>query len=167
MTTEETPEQKRESVLQQNGCLKAANDEMLKVIKKVQLLKPEIELRLGGIVLEEKFEEVPPYISLGYNRKFLCFVNWTSSLFKWYEPTDVFKVLIFKEIGEWIYTEDGKLKYPRPKHEYKQVAQEHIYLRYENNGWVDSLTGKSFLKSDDLIEIWVNKFVNYVQKKSR
>lgn len=167
MLTEESPEERREIIFKTDKHLKSANDEMLMVIDKVRSMKAKIEVQLGGIILAERYEQCLPYIALEHNRISLCFVNWSQSLFNWHVPTDIFKVLIFKEIGESIYTEDGKLKRPRPKRDYKMVSQEHIYLRFKQNGWVDDETGKSFIKSDELIETWVNKYLTYMQKKKR
>lgn len=170
MKKEKTPSQIREEVFKMDNHLRLANKEMLLIIEKVRTLKSSMESRLGNIKLSMEYEEILPSIILGNSRRFLCFVNIHTSLLAWENPTDIFRAVIYKEVGESIYDEKGQLKIPRPKRERNDITHNKINLRFKivnrKNVWTDYETEETFITTDELIEQWINKFIEYMKKPS-
>jgi hypothetical protein len=153
-----TCEKEREAFLCSQEAIEVARQEVLSIIEKLKKLKPVIEATSELLNLDTTERQHQPMFELGYDGYFLCFNNSRSFIFE--GNSGVLKIILYKKNGQ------------QGSDDYKEHVHKQVNLRFDrdlegNNGWSDHNTGKNFHTTDELINKWVNLFIDDIGKSRK
>jgi hypothetical protein len=125
------------------------------LIDKVKQYKTVIEDPVSNLYLVFQERRDPPMFEFGHNGFFLCFNN--STPFNYEIESGKLKVVLYEKRGE-------------PHFDYSVTVSKLIELRFDrdlfgNNGWSEFESGKNFLTTDELIDIWIRWFIEGLKRR--
>jgi hypothetical protein len=141
-------EGEQEKFLGSKEAIQVANDEVKIIIEKLQKAKKDIEDPATHLNLATGHKDNELY-EFGYNGYYLCFSYKYSCL----------KVTLHEKMGHHGVN-------------YKENVTKKNTYRFDRdligtNGWCDFETGKKFIRTDDLINIWVKKFIDDIERRKK
>lgn len=141
----------RNAFLRSAEAIEEARNQVRIIIEKLKEVKRTMDDPATGFILafEARREEM---YAIGRNRRYVCF-NWCRPS-EWDINVAMLKVSLYQSEGVW--------EFDRQDTPFRIIDYKYSRDLDGTNGWVDFQTGENFISTEDLVNQWVEEFLQYI-----
>lgn len=141
----------RDAFLRSNQAIIVAKNQVKIIIEKLKYIQKTLNDDATGFVFTSISRNDEMY-GFGFKNKFVCF-NWCRP-YEYNVENAMLKVSLFESVGNFEFDKKNNI----------EVLVDYRYSRHidDQDGWVEFETGEEFISTTELVDKWVNDFLEYI-----